>query len=56
MKLFAGIGFFALFAIWVYLEFVTGTHESLKDALFWAAMALILFSGVEFKSARSPEE
>ena len=56
MRRVAGIGFFALFAIWVYLEFVVGGHESLKDALFWAAMALILFSSAGFRSARSPRE
>lgn len=54
MKWLAGGAFLALFAVWAYLEFVSGTHESLKEALFWAAMALIFVSGIEVRPKKPP--
>ena len=54
MKWIAGGAFLALFATWAYLEFVSGTHESLKEAIFWAAMFLIFVSGIEPRPKRPP--
>ena len=49
MKTLLAIAFLALFGGWIYLEFVSGTHESLKEAIFWAAMMLVFASSIDFK-------
>ena len=52
MKIVIGVAFLGLFGTWAYLEFVAGSHEGLKDALFWAAMVLVVLTGVEFRPRR----
>ena len=49
MRTLIAIAFLALFGGWIYLEFVSGTHESLKEAIFWAAMMLVFASSIDFK-------
>jgi len=54
MKILIGIVFLGLFGAWAYLEFVAGSHEGLKDVLFWAAMMLVFLTGIEFRPRPRP--